>query len=51
VLGSEGSGLRNRVAAGCDELVSIPVGGRIESLNASVAAAVILFEAVRQRRI
>jgi 23S rRNA (guanosine2251-2'-O)-methyltransferase len=49
VLGSEGSGLRTRVAETCDELVSIPVAGRIGSLNASVAAAVILFEARRQR--
>jgi 23S rRNA (guanosine2251-2'-O)-methyltransferase len=49
VLGSEGSGLRPRVAETCDELISIPVAGRIESLNASVAAAVILFEARRQR--
>jgi 23S rRNA (guanosine2251-2'-O)-methyltransferase len=49
VLGSEGSGLRRRVAETCDELVSIPVAGRVESLNASVAAAVILFEARRQR--
>ena len=49
VLGSEGSGLRPRVAEACDELVSIPVAGRVGSLNASVAAAVILFEARRQR--
>jgi 23S rRNA (guanosine2251-2'-O)-methyltransferase len=49
VLGSEGSGLRPRVAETCDELVSIPVAGRVGSLNASVAAAVILFEARRQR--
>jgi 23S rRNA (guanosine2251-2'-O)-methyltransferase len=49
VLGSEGRGLRQRVARTCDELVSIPVAGRIGSLNASVAAAVILFEARRQR--
>jgi 23S rRNA (guanosine2251-2'-O)-methyltransferase len=49
VLGSEGSGLRPRVAATCDELISIPVAGRVGSLNASVAAAVILFEARRQR--
>jgi 23S rRNA (guanosine2251-2'-O)-methyltransferase len=49
VLGSEGSGLRPRVAESCDELVSIPVAGRVESLNVSVAAAVILFEARRQR--
>jgi 23S rRNA (guanosine2251-2'-O)-methyltransferase len=50
VLGSEGSGLRPRVADTCDELISIPVAGRVDSLNASVAAAVIMFEARRQRR-
>jgi 23S rRNA (guanosine2251-2'-O)-methyltransferase len=49
VLGSEGRGLRARVAAACDVLVSIPVAGRVGSLNVSAAAAVILFEAVRQR--
>lgn len=49
VLGSEGSGLRTRVAETCDELVSIPVAGSVGSLNASVAAGVILFEARRQR--
>jgi 23S rRNA (guanosine2251-2'-O)-methyltransferase len=49
VLGSEGSGLRPRVTESCDVLISIPVAGRVESLNASVAAAVILFEARRQR--
>jgi 23S rRNA (guanosine2251-2'-O)-methyltransferase len=49
VLGSEGSGLRPRVADSCDELISIPASGRVESLNASVAAAVIVFEARRQR--
>ena len=48
-LGSEGEGMRPRVAAACDALVSIPVRGRVGSLNASVAAAVILFEAVRSR--
>ena len=49
VLGSEGRGLRTRVAGKCDQLVSIPQRGKVESLNASVAAAVILFEALRQR--
>ena len=49
VLGSEGGGLRPRVADACDALVSLPVRGRVESLNASVAAAVLLYEAVRQR--
>jgi 23S rRNA (guanosine2251-2'-O)-methyltransferase len=49
VLGSEGSGLRPRVAHSCDELISIPVSGRVGSLNASVAAAVIMFDARRQQ--
>jgi 23S rRNA (guanosine2251-2'-O)-methyltransferase len=49
VLGSEGSGLRPRVAEACDLLVSIPVRGRLGSLNVSATAAVLLFEAARQR--
>ena len=49
VLGSEGKGLRPRVAASCDAVVSIPLRGRVGSLNVSAAAAAILFEAVRQR--
>jgi 23S rRNA (guanosine2251-2'-O)-methyltransferase len=48
VLGSERSGLRPRVAETCDELISIPMAGKVGSLNAAVAAAVILFEARRQ---
>ena len=48
--GSEGRGVRPRVRSACDEAVSIPLAGRIESLNVSTAAAVLLFEAVRQRR-
>ena|SRR5215203_2730008 len=49
VLGAEGSGLHRLVAENCDVLVKIPMYGKIESLNVSVAAGVILFEARRQR--
>jgi 23S rRNA (guanosine2251-2'-O)-methyltransferase len=49
VLGGEGRGLHRLVAEKCDVLVRIPLKGRIESLNLSVAAGVILYEALRQR--
>jgi 23S rRNA (guanosine2251-2'-O)-methyltransferase len=45
VLGSEGRGLRPRVAAACDALVALPIRGRIESLSVSAAAAVLLYAA------
>ena len=48
-LGNESSGLHRLVRERCDALVRIPVRGRIESLNVSVAAGVILYEAMRQR--
>lgn len=50
VVGSEGEGLGGRVAAACDLTVAIPLAGRVGSLNVGVAAAVLLFEAARQRR-
>lgn len=49
VLGGEGAGLHRLVAENCDVLVKIPMYGKIDSLNVSVAAGVILFEARRQR--
>ena len=49
VIGSEGYGMSRLVAERCDVLVSIPMKGKINSLNASSAAAVLLYEAVRQR--
>ena len=49
VLGGEGGGLHRLVAENCDALVKIPMYGKIDSLNVSVAAGVVLFEARRQR--
>jgi 23S rRNA (guanosine2251-2'-O)-methyltransferase len=50
VMGSEGKGLRKLVKTSCDELVSIPMMGNIESLNVSVATGIALFESRRQRQ-
>jgi len=49
VMGSEGRGLRPRVARSCDQLIALPLRGRIESLNVSAAAAALLYEITRQR--
>ena len=49
VIGSEGDGMTRLAAENCDFLVSIPMKGHISSLNASAAAAILLYEAVRQR--
>lgn len=48
VIGSEGKGLRKLVRSKCDEIISIPLSTELESLNASVAAGIVLFEVVRQ---
>ena len=50
VIGSEGDGMGRLVRERCDFLISVPMRGEISSLNASAAAAVLLYEAVRQRR-
>ena len=49
VLGAEGDGMRQLTAKTCDQLISIPMLGAVESLNVSVASGVCLYEAVRQR--
>jgi TrmH family RNA methyltransferase len=51
LLGGEGAGLPENLAAGADTRVSIPMHGAVESLNAAVAAAVLLYEAQRQRHL
>jgi 23S rRNA (guanosine2251-2'-O)-methyltransferase len=49
VIGGEGKGIRPLVKKHCDKLLSIPQTGLIDSLNASVAGAVVMYEAFRQR--
>lgn len=51
VLGSEGQGLHELTRKRCDFVVSLPTTGPVKSLNASVAAGIVLFEAVRQRKL
>lgn len=50
VIGSEGFGLSEPVKAQCDAIISLPMFGRVNSLNASVAAGILMYEAVRQRK-
>ena len=49
VIGSEGEGMRDSVRKNCDILVSIPMSGHVNSLNAAVAAGIVIFEAAKQR--
>jgi 23S rRNA (guanosine2251-2'-O)-methyltransferase len=49
VIGSEGTGMGRLVSESCDFMVSIPMKGKINSLNASNACAILLYEALRQR--
>ena len=50
MLGAEGKGVRPLVRKTCDATISIPLAGQVESLNVSVAAALVMYEAARQRR-
>ena len=50
VIGNEGSGIGTLTAKKCDRIISLPMHGRINSLNASVAAGILMYEAVRKRR-
>ncbi len=51
MIGSEGGGLRPLVRRRCEVVARIPMRGKISSLNASVAAGVVLYEALRQRNV
>ena len=51
VMGAEGEGMRRLTRDTCDDVMSIPMAGSVESLNVSVASGVCLYEAVRQRRV
>ena len=50
IVGSEGEGMSELLKKNCDFLVNIPMSGKIQSLNASVATGIVLYEIVRQRR-
>jgi 23S rRNA (guanosine2251-2'-O)-methyltransferase len=50
VIGNEGKGIGTLTAKKCDKIVSLPMNGKINSLNASVAAGVLMYEVVRKRR-
>jgi 23S rRNA (guanosine2251-2'-O)-methyltransferase len=50
VFGGEGKGVRPGVRAACDDVAHIPMLGKVSSLNVSASAAIVLYEALRQRR-
>lgn len=50
LIGNEGNGLSDRLSGNADKKIIIPMGGKLESLNASIAAALLMYEAARQRR-
>ena len=50
IIGNEGDGISRLTKEKCDFLVSIPMEGKVSSLNASVAAAIMIYESVRQRK-
>ena len=49
-IGSEGAGLSDEILKAADASISIPISGQVDSLNAAVAAAILLYEAARQRQ-
>ena len=51
VIGSEGSGMSRLTRENCDFIVKIPMQGKINSLNASVSAGIVIYEAVRNRKL
>jgi 23S rRNA (guanosine2251-2'-O)-methyltransferase len=51
VIGSEGEGISKKLLEHCDFLLTIPLHGKINSLNAAVASGIIVFEATRQRKL
>ena len=50
IIGNEGKGMSDIITKNCDFIASIPMKGKVNSLNASVAAGIVIFEALKQRR-
>lgn len=50
VIGNEGEGLKNIIRSSCDEIASIPLFGKVDSLNASVASGIVMYEVIRNKR-